>query len=333
MKTPIGEVSDAPNTHLLVLVVRGEKVVAQQVLDLARGGHRPLLKELAYRAVATDPAGLAGQPWQVHLDLEGVGTDKPCLRCEARLKHRPQPRLTVLPVPVGNFAWVGVELANELKIKDYSVHVAVPDRSHPLVERSSAWEDEDFAVSFDDEPELLLPSGFSTEPLGPRRVIARAGAGTWLKCVFEPGAWDTFLTAAGNEREVERGWLATARMHLADGACSVVLERLDELPAEARGEYYLHTKGRAFYRLHRRLGGKLGGYLHLHPREADGTPLSPAPSGPDVTVAWNVEAASTLVPVFPIAMFGARPETCGTDVAAHAFVSGVIGAIDLEVVQ
>ena len=52
-----------------------------------------------------------------------------------------------------------------------------------------------------------------------------------------------------------------------------------------------------------------------------------------MTVAWNLEAASTLLPVLPIAMFGTCAETCSKDVAAHAFAGGKIREIDLEVVQ
>ena len=323
-------VGSRSDTHLLVLVVQGEQVVGHRILDVARGGYRPLIKELAYRAVATDPSRLAGRPWQLHLQLEAVDSDRPRLRCEAWAKERADAPLAAIAVPVDHFAWIGTSIARQLKIRDYSVHVAVPEPDHPLVQNSLDWADDDFAVSVDAQPELLLPTGFSVEPLGPRRVVRRVGAGTWLKCVFQAEAWAAFTVAAAEEADVERGWLAAVRMHLADDACFVVVEELFEMPAEA-SQFHLHTQGRQFYRLHRQLGGRLGGYLHLHPREVDGVALSPNPSGPDVTAAWNVEAASTLWPVFPIAMFGARAETCGTDVAAHAFVSGVIGEIDLEV--
>ena len=317
--------------HVLVIVCREEKVVGQRILDLARGGHRPLLKELAYRAVAGDPR-LAGRAWQLQVQMEGVDSDQPHVRCEARLKGRPQAPLAVIQVPVSNFAWVGVSIARQLELEDYTVHVAVPQSDHPAVGQSLAWEDDDFEVCFDSEPELQLPTDFSTDPLGPRRVVRRVGQGTWLKCVFEPGAWSEFLAAAAAETEVERGWLAAARMHLADGACFVVIEELFELPAE-HGQFYLHTQGRQFFQLHGQLGERLGGYLHLHPREVEGRALGPSPSGPDVTAAWNVEAASTLLSVFPIAMFGACPETCPSEVAAHGFTSGVIKEIDLEVLR
>ncbi len=328
--TSDGTITTRANTHLLVLVKQGEQVLGQRILDVARGGYRPLLKELAYRAVATDPDRLAGRPWRFNLGLEAVDTDDPRLRCEARLKEGPQEPLAAISVPVGNFAWVGVAAAQKLKLEEYSVHVAVPEPDNPLVRQSIDWEDDDFAVSFDDEPDLLLPTAFSTESLGPREVVRRVGSGTWLKCVFESEAWNTFLAAAAAVTKVERGWLAAARMHLADDACFTVIEELFEAPAQA-GQFYLHTQGHEFFQSHRELGPRLGGYLHLHPREVDGTALSPNPSGPDITVAWNLEAASTLLPVLPIAMFGASPETCATEVAAHAFVSGVIAEIDLEV--
>jgi hypothetical protein len=107
------------NTHLLVLVKQGEEVVGQRTLDVARGGHRPLLKELAYRAVASDPDRLAGRPWRFNLGLEAVDTDDPQLRCEARLKEGPQAPLAAISVPVGNFAWVGVAVAQQLKLEEY----------------------------------------------------------------------------------------------------------------------------------------------------------------------------------------------------------------------
>jgi len=327
-----GEPGVQTNTHLLVLVAQREQVVGQRVLDIARGGYRPLVKELAYRAVASDPARLAGLPWRVNLRLEGIDSDKPCLRCEARLKDRPEPPLAAIVVPVSSFAWIGMSVARQLKLEEYSVHVAVPERDHPLVRQSLDWEDDDFEVSFDSESDLLLPTAFTTEPPGPRKVVRRVGKGTWLRCVFEPEPWAAFMAAAAAETKVERGWLAAARVHLVAGACFVVVEELFEMPAEA-GQYYLHTQGREFFHMHRQIGPRLGGYLHLHPRDADGTALSPSPSGPDMTVAWNLEAASTLLPVFPIAMFGTCPEDPGSDVAAHAFVGGVVEEIDLEVVQ
>ena len=108
-------------------------------------------------------------------------------------------------------------------------------------------------------------------------MVRRVGEGTWLNCVFAADAWAAFTTAAADQTDVERGWLAAARMHLADRACFVVIEELFELPAEA-SQLHLHTQGREFYRLHRQLGGRLGGYLHLHPREVDGVALRPSPS-------------------------------------------------------
>jgi len=325
--TAVGSPSD---THLLVLVAQGEQVVGHRILDVARGGYRPLIKELAYRAVATDPRRLAGRAWRLHLRLDAVQTDRPRLCCEAWPDGPADAPLATLGVPVDHFAWIGTSIAREQKLRDYTVHVAVPEPDHPLVQKSLDWADDDFAVSVDARPELRLPAGFSVEPLGPRRVIRRGGEGTWLKCVFDAGAWATFAAAAAEETEVERGWLAAARVHLADDACLVRVEELFELPGEAT-QFHLHTQGREFFRLHRRLEGRLGGYLHLHPREVDGVALRPSPSGPDVTAAWNVDAASTLWPVFPIALFGARAESYGTDVAAHGFVRGVIGEIDLEV--
>jgi hypothetical protein len=331
MNAKSGVSSEQLNRHVLVMVCQDEKVLGQRILDVARGGHRPLVKELAYRAAAADPR-LAGRPWQLQVRLEGVDSEKPYVRCEARLKDRPHPPLAVIPVPVRNFAWVGISIARQLEVEQYTVHVAVPPSDHPLVQESLAWEDDDFAVCFDSEPELALPTEFSTDPPGRRRVVRRVGKGTWLRCVFEPGAWSAFLAAAAAETEVERGWLAAVRMHLAEKACFVVIEELFELPAE-HGQYYLHTQGRQFFQLRGELGPRLGGYLHLHPRELDGTALRPSPSGPDATAAWNVEAASTLLSVFPIAMFGACAERCRSEVAAHGFTSGVIKEIDLEVLS
>jgi hypothetical protein len=223
-------------------------------------------------------------------------------------------------------------VAREGEIEDYTVHVAGPEPDHPLVQQSLQWDDDDFAVTADAAGELFLPTGFSTESPGPRRSIRRPGSGSWLRCVFRPQPWGRFTAAAAEETEVERGWLADARLHLVDDACLVVIEDLVELPAEA-SQFHLHTQGRQFFALHQQLGQRLGGYLHLHPREVEGVALGPSPSGPDITAAWNVESAGTLLPVFPIAMFGVRPETYGTDVAAHAFVSGVIEEIDLEVIR
>ena len=155
--------------------------------------------------------------------------------------------------------------------------------------------------------------------------------------IFTPDAWTAFVGAAAVETEIERGWIGQVRIHLVDSTCYVVIDELVEVPAEA-GQCYLVTHGNQFFELHRR-HQRLAAYLHLHPRKIEGiegikpVQLAPAPSGPDTTMAWNLDATTPLPVVLPIAMFGAREDHLDDDVAAHAFVHGLLSEIDLEVLN
>lgn len=327
--------ADPRRHHLVVMVAQGQEqqIVASRILDLETD-YRPLVKQLGYRAVARWPE-LAGQPFELDVRLEAAETARPRLRLAAWHKADRRP-LAAMDVPAGNFAWFACQMADRLQLKangtsDYSVHVAVLESDHRWVQQTDKPADEDFQL-MEQRAELTLPTGFSTEPLGPRHVIRDVGSTT--RCIFTPGAWSMFLNAAAKETEQERGWAAAGRVHLADGQCCVLVqEPLMELPAAAT-RHSLLTHGTDLFLCHSRLAGRLAAYLHLHPRSVDEKRLGPYPSGPDCTVAWNLDASTDLPVVLPIAMFGARaesPNEVPPDVAAHAFVGGLLAEVTLEV--
>jgi len=314
--------------QLVVVVSQGGEARACRVLDFRDStSYCPLLKELAYRCVAADP-GLAGMPWEARLALADLGPGTQ-LTIEAWSLGRRARRLASLDVPLSHFAWIGAALAKQLGLPDgYTVQVAATDRHHPLVERWLKWEDDEVAIE-ETAATLLLPADFSIAPLGPRRPIGRPRH-SFLKCVFTPQTYREFSEAAAAETENERGWLAQVRVHLAVGACCVVIDNLIEPPAAQRGRGFLRTEGRQFFDLYRRYQ-RLGGYLHLHPRELDDVALAPLPSGPDTTLAWNLDACAAPMIVMPIAMFGFRPRQAAADMSACGFLAGKLAPIDLEV--
>jgi hypothetical protein len=316
--------------QLVVIVSHAGKAAGWRVLDFRDAtSYCPLFKELAYRSVAAEP-GLAGTPWEARLRLEDAG-DAPLLTIEAWSRGRRPRRLAALGVPVGHFAWIGAELAKQIGLEgDYTVQVAATDRHHPVVQRWMEWEDGDVAIE-ETPSTMTLPGDFSTEPLGPRRSIGRP-LHSFLKCVFTLPAYREFTDAAAMERDNERGWLAQVRVHLAGQACHVVIDGLVEPPAVDRGRGFLRTEGRQFFDVYQRFE-RLGGYLHLHPRELDDVALAPLPSGPDTTLAWNLCACAAPMIVMPIAMFGFRPQREAADIAACGFLRGKLVPIDLEVLQ
>ena len=325
------------NTHLAILLSQQNKVAGLRVLDLAGGDCRPLAKELAWRAVAVEPH-LAGRPWQPSIEIESAESSSEQSTGRVLLSawlQDNEPRLAArVAVPANNFAMLGLQLGESLGLEagSYNVHLATLPADHACVAQAANTGDDDFHVADSTVESLHFPSDFSTEPLGRRRGERRLG--TFFRCVFTPAAWNAFLSAASRETEVERGWAARVQVHLFDGACHLLIEdELCELPAEA-ARHQLRTRGRDFLALYRQWGPRLAAYLHLHPPSVEAIELGPYPSGPDTTLACNVDAGTPLPVVLPIALFGARGSLAGgdrIDVAAHAFLGGVLTEIDLEV--
>lgn len=319
-------------THLVVLLTCGDKVVAYRTLDMANGGYRPLLKELAYRAVLEHPQ-LAGAAWQLSLELKGVETSCPYLELQAWLESPRASPLAAIRAPIQHFAWLGVAMARQLGIAGeeqsrYHVQFAVPGTDHAIVQHEKqSWQGEDFAFAAESRS-LRLPEGFSTQPLGTRKVLRDKAS--WIHCVFTEDAWRAFTAAAAAETSVERAWGATTRVHLAEGACSVVVPELVELEGKA-GPACVIASGQETFSLSRRLGGDLGAFLHLHPRQIGQVQVTPHPSPADFNVAWDCEASSPTPVVLPIALFGAGSERLDQEVAAHAFVGGRLTEVTLEV--
>lgn len=322
-----------PKTHVVVALSQSRQLLGYQTLDLARSGG-PLTKELAFRAAANRPA-LAGTAFRLSVEIANVETERPYLLMEAWPEDPRAPRLAAMNVPVSHFARFGLAMASELSmdhdaLADCSVHVIVPDPSSPVVKQAALeWSDDDFDMAAGPEVgPLYLPEDFSTEPVEPRQILRHRGS--FVHCVFSRRSWEDFTAAAEAETEVERAYGAPVRVHLAGGDCFVVvLDGLVELPAEAFKTGMI-ARGLDVLKLHRRFGGQFAAFLHLHPREVDGTAIAPHPSPQDVNVAWNLDASSSQPVVLPIALFGAQLDQSQGDIAAHAFVGGSLSEVNLE---
>ncbi|GIW89859.1 MAG: hypothetical protein KatS3mg109_0291 [Pirellulaceae bacterium] len=315
--------------HLAVMLLRdGQLVAPVRVIDL-HTDYRPLTKELAYHAVAGCPE-LAGKKFQVSVVLRRDIESR--VELQAILADWPNPCVATMHVPVNHFAWLGIQLGDEsgLERGSYSVHVATLAPNHPWVTTGTAGNSDDFEI-VEHTAELSFPTNFVSAPMGTTAEVRRSAS--WLSCVFSRQAWKAFLTAAERETQVERSWLAAGSIYLHNGRGWLLVEQLLELPA-IRSRNSARTLGRDFYDCHKRLDGRLIGLVHLHPPEVEGKPIGPQPSGPDTVVAWNLDASTDLPVVVPIAMFGARadaPPGGRSDVAAYAFVGGVLSEVGLEV--
>ena len=345
-------------THLLMVVAQEGSPRGYRVLNLPND-YRPLIKELAYRAVANEP-GAAGGPWHLAIRLEDTDTPQPRLRLDACLVDRERP-LARLCIPVQNLAWLARDMATELSLKGrFSFYVSVLSPNDPMVGKWSAATDDDADFEVDTQAaELQLPSQFTTEPIGPRRSVTRLGS--WLRCVFKEDVFKEFVEAGAAENKVERCWVGATQLHLTKGGAYSVIEEILEVPAIMAGREYVRALGRDFMQRHQQLGGRLGAFLHLHPPRYKNVPLSPHPSGPDSVVAWNLDASTPLLVSLPITMFGSGcaaasalreaeeavlapagahlrnkqekepPSSTRPRIAAHGYADGLLSEIDLEV--
>jgi len=321
--------------HLLASLSEAGRVLAYQTLDLAGSDASWLRKYLECRALASRPQ-LAGLPWRLDLRLAGPESD-PHLRLSAFLAGPFSECVAREGIPLGNLLWIGVAMARQLGIasadyQGYQVAFEVLDEDDPLLHRDeSNLEDEDFVVSEEATGLLRFTEDFSTRPPGPLRQSIRDVPDGWMRCAFTEGAWEQFAAAAEAEGQVERAFGAPMCVHLADGRCYLVIgQPVVELPAEA-SPTSLITSGRELLKLHRRFSGQFA-YCHLHPRSVEGVAMTPYPSGPDVTVAWNLNASTALPICMPIALWGTGREPKPGEAAAHAFVKGLLTEIPLEVV-
>ena len=317
----------AEDTHLLIVVVQDGSARGYRVLNPPTD-YRPLIKELAYRAVANEPAA-AGEPWRLSVQIEGAGTLDPQLHLDAfRAEGEGRP-LATMRVPVQNLSWLARAMAQELKLTGgFTFVVTVLASDSTAVREWSNLEDNDadFAVT-EDDTEMVLPSQFTTDPIGPRRSITRVGS--WLRCVLTKDVHEKFMASGAREKEIERAWVGATRIHLSKGGAYTVIEEITEVPAEMAGREYLRAHGRDFLALHKQMDGRLGAFLHLHPSHHKDVELTPDPSSADSVVAWNLDASTGMLVSLPITMFGT--EVAEPKIAAHGYVDGLLSEIDLEV--
>jgi hypothetical protein len=318
-------------THLLVITACDDQPVHCRVLDFGDSAAYPCLtKELGYRCVASHPE-MAGEPFQVFLEaLPAAGGQSARIRMEGWAPPPESRLLGSLDVPAERFAWLGAATDPSLESgASHTVHLAVANADHPVVQQASCYDDNDFALEQDPDP-LRLPGEFSTRPLGSRRVVRNSG--TWMCCVFAPGVYRHFAEAASTAGPDanERGWLGQVRVHLTGGRLYVLVDNLVEVPALRSGPSFIHTSGSQFFRVYRD-HARLGAYLHLHPRRAAGVELGPHPSAPDATLAWDLQACVPYPVIMPIAMFGLRADGEHEDLAVSAYSNGQLTEIDWEV--
>ncbi len=322
--------------HVLVVVLQDEQIRGYKILNLARD-YAPLLKELAFRMLATDQR-LRGRLWRIRARIAQDGNGKPQLLLEARVldEHDGTARsAAILPVPVENFAWVGSQIATKLGIEGtFQFQVAVLNEDHLLVDHWEAHEglDTDFVISSEPSRVLRLPNvstGVATP--GPTEVMGRP-RDTWLRCVFSLAAFVEFRDAARAETARERSWAGVGNAVLDSDRCCIVIDELVALPGQS-GREWIRTRGRDFAATCRRLGDSLCAYLHLHPRTVDGQRLEPVPSGNDLIVAWNISRAATLPCVYPIALFGEGAPDARCDMAVYGYDKGILTSVTWEVLE
>jgi len=324
----------AHSEHVLVAVSQHAKLRGYRILRLSTDCP-PLVKELAYRALAADDR-LAGHPWQLNARIVSAGTTQAGIVLEAWVTdpQAPTSRLLVsVAIPPKNFAWVASEIAAQLNLTgSCQFQVMVLDDKHPLVEHwtSSRDPDPDFVVTAGAKPSLRLPPRAAEAPLPAFAQVMGPATGTWLRCVFSRRAFEDFHRAARQEKETERSWAGLGRVHLLPDRCYTTIEELIPLPGEA-GLSWIRTRGRDFADLCHRFGNRLSAYLHLHPHMLEGQPTRPAPSDNDRVVAWNYSTATAIPCVFPIALFGGDCDSATATVGVYGYDKGVLSAIPWEV--
>jgi hypothetical protein len=319
--------------YLVIAVSQGRDFLGYRVLDM-RSEYQPLMKELAWRAVAKNPT-LKGAFWEPRLKLHGLDTPAPSVLVEAyltgdnALQHNGMPIATI-KVPVSNFAYIATKIAAQLKVQgQYSYSITIVESDSKLVSDWYTEEEADFELNEDVKHNLILPDMFQDTVLSePRKVLEKVD--TWLRCLFCKKAFDKYLGAAAKETDRERSWLGLGNVHLTQDVCHVTIEQLIELPGEA-SLYCITTHGRDWAKLHRKFGDKIVGFLHIHPRWAGTKELTPSPSENDRIVAWNVDLACSKPTVYPIAMFGADVDSPSEHLAVYGFNSGVLTRIQLEI--
>jgi hypothetical protein len=339
----------AAATHLRITVFQDSQARAVRVLDFA-ADYRPFAKEALHRAAAAHP-DRAGCPVAFALELANVGSSTPLLVVNVLPHDGAGPGLLRMAVPVRTLEWIAQQMAvNQGLAGDYTMLVNTLRPDDPVVAR---WQeltaDDDFELVPDEPPEWTLPSIPDGRPPEPARTFRDTG--TFLRCAFTSRTLSQFLQAAAAERSAERGWLLCTRRHLEPGACTVVIEEMTEMPGET-GPSHIYTRGRDFKELHDRLGRRLGGLAHLHPRHIDlpdrlgddaagaaldsgpavasrRVELQAEPSGADHVVAWDLDAAADSPVVFPIASFGVGPNPAAEAFRCYGYADGLLKEITL----
>lgn len=323
----------------LTLVGEGQDRGYRFIIDV--GWLRPLVKELGLRALAGCPS-LSDVAWE--LDVSLTPEDPP--RLEVRSYRRgsspgAEPPLAALRMPLDRFQGLARGTAKRLGLKTPCACYVEPldplqERALLAARQAREPEDPDFRMVESAVGTLRLPklgeNGLRRGHLGDRRRVL-VDRGSWLRCVFSHRSIDQLLAAASAERERERGFGALGEAYLAHDGCWTVVQELIELPVLQANRASLLTSGKDFLALHRRAGGRLVGYAHLHPRTLEGDELLPVPSGPDQILAWDWDGATSLPTCFPIALFETDRESPGDSLAVHAFEAGKLRQITVEVLK
>lgn len=319
--------------YVLIVVSQDDRPQGYQVLNLS-ADYGPLIKELAYRALARD-GRLAGRSCRIHARTGCGGRGRPELIVEAHVQdgsRRTGEPIASLAMPVEYLAWLASRIAAQVGVEGaYRFQVMVLGANHPLIERWEAGMDlgSDFAVTSGPTGCLTLPSLLVRAE--PTEIVGGPGS-TWLKCLFSRKVYDEFRLAARAERERERSWAGLGEIQLCPDCCFVTIKELRPLPGEA-GREWIRTRGRDFAALCHEFGDRLTAYLHLHPRSVDGQRIAPSPSGNDATLAWDYSAAVAAPCVFPIALFGDESQEFATDMAVYGYDKGVLTPIRWEVLR
>jgi hypothetical protein len=320
--------------HVLVAVSQNQKALGFRVLRLSTD-YLPVVKELEYRALATHDK-LAGRPWRLNARIAPADHPQSGMIIEAHAVGPPMRSrrpLASLLIPLENFAWVASGIAARLGLTEScQYHVMVLDERHPLAQQRTGNNDPDpdFEVTSGTDPSLHLPMQPVATELPVSTQVMHSCPKTWLRCLFGRQAYESFRSAARQEKERERSWAGLGKVHLLKDCCYTTIDELVSLPGES-GPSWIRTRGRDFADLHHRFGDRLSAYLHLHPRLVEGRPIRPAPSDNDAVVAWNYSAVTAIPCVFPIALFGTDSGSEAASIGVYGYDRGALSAIPWEV--
>ena len=314
--------------HLLVAVSQEGDLKSHAVVDVPRDSG-PLMKELAFRTVGAHPE-MGGQPFELDLWADpprGIAVE--VHPAGAVSKNGP---LTRISVPVSGFQPVAEALARRAKLEQPFQYHVLPCAKDSQAVRNWASLGEDEEISWEEvEEEYLLPRGHRGDRRGRPGWSTARPRGSAASSTSRP---TVSSSRRRRRRRSARGpGSGRARSGRVPSTAWSSSRRSRSWPPPRRVGPISARRGGRVSRLLGDLGpDRILAHLHLHPREVEGKPMSPAPSSEDEHLAWDFSSQLSHLPCcFPIALFGLDPEKPDGELAVHGFDNGILSRIQLEV--